>query len=78
MFHPIEYIPPSEEMNATYDLHLNNGRLLEHFEQGAMTYQSDGIKAITPITFVEVSPELAQERGIETGRYVQLGRRMGG
>ena len=72
MFHPIEYIPPSEEVNATYDLHLNNGRLLEHFEQGAMTYQSPGIKEITPITFLEVSPELAKERGIETGRYVQI------
>ncbi|RXH58833.1 Formate dehydrogenase related protein [Granulicella sibirica] len=72
MFHPIEYIPPSEETNTTYDLHLNNGRLLEHFEQGAMTYQSEGIKEITPITFLEVSPELAKERGIETGRYVQI------
>ena len=31
-----------------YDLHLNNGRLLEHFEQGSMTYRSPGIKEITP------------------------------
>jgi formate dehydrogenase major subunit len=70
--YPIEYIPPSEEANATYDLHLNNGRLLEHFEQGAMTYESAGVKEITPQTFVEVSPELARERGLEDGRYVQL------
>ncbi len=70
--YPIEYIAPSEEANATYDLHLNNGRLLEHFEQGAMTYESEGVKAITPQTFLEVSPELARERGLENGRYVQL------
>lgn len=71
-FHPIEYLPPSEEMTETYDLHLNNGRLLEHFEQGSMTYRSPGIREITPRTFVEVSPELATERGITSGRHVQL------
>jgi formate dehydrogenase major subunit len=71
-FFPIEYIPPCEETSALYDLHLNNGRLLEHFEQGSMTYRTAGIKEITPKTWVEVSPELAAERGLETGRYVQL------
>ncbi len=71
-FFPIAYIPPSEEQNATFDLHLNNGRLLEHFEQGSMTLRTAGIKAITPSNFVEVSPELAEERGVTTGRHVQL------
>ncbi len=71
-FFPVQYVPPSEETNAQFDLHLNNGRLLEHFEQGSMTLRTPGIKAITPGNFVEVSPELAEERGIETGRHVQL------
>ncbi len=71
-FHPIVWIEPSEGANATYDLHLNNGRLLEHFEQGSMTYRSPGIKRMTPRTFVEVSAELAEERGLADGRYVQL------
>ncbi len=71
-FFPVEYIPPSEETSAVYDLHLNNGRLLEHFEQGSMTYRTAGIKEITPKNWVEVSPELAAERGVTTGRYVQV------
>jgi len=71
-FHPIEYVEPCEEINATYDLHLNNGRLLEHFQQGSMTYRSPGITEITPRNFLEVSPELAAERGLTTGRHVQL------
>ncbi|HWW97618.1 MAG TPA: formate dehydrogenase subunit alpha [Edaphobacter sp.] len=71
-FYPVEYIPPSEETSAVYDLHLNNGRLLEHFEQGSMTYRTAGIKEMTPRNWVEVSPELAAERGITTGRYVQV------
>ena len=71
-FYPIEYVGPSEETSELYDLHLNNGRLLEHFEQGSMTYRSPGIKRMTPETFVEVSPELAEERGLSDGRYVHL------
>ena len=71
-FWPLEYVPPSEEVTDTYDLHLNNGRLLEHFEQGSMTYRSPGIREITPETFVEVSHELASERGLTNGRYVHL------
>ena len=71
-FFPIEYIPPSEEKNAEFDLHLNNGRLLEHFEQGSMTSRSPGIMDITPNSFIEVSPELAAERGVTSGRYVRI------
>ena len=71
-FWPLIYVPPSEEASAHYDLHLNNGRMLEHFEQGSMTYRSPGIKEIAPETFVEVSPELAAERGLKDGRYVHL------
>ncbi len=71
-FWPLEYVPPSEEQSATYDLHLNNGRLLEHFEQGNLSYRVPGIVEITPEVFVEVSPELARERGLESGQWVQL------
>jgi formate dehydrogenase major subunit len=71
-FYPLEYVPPSEERNQTYDLHLNNGRLLEHFEQGNLSYRVPGIKEMTPEVFLEVSPELAKERGLESGQYVQL------
>jgi len=55
-----------------YDLHLNNGRLLEHFHEGNMTYKSEGITRRTPGVFFEVSPELAKERGIKDGALVRL------
>jgi formate dehydrogenase major subunit len=71
-FHPVEWIEPSEVANSRFSHHLNNGRLLEHFEQGSMTYRTPGIKRMTPTTFVEVSPELAREKQIETGRMVKL------
>jgi formate dehydrogenase major subunit len=71
-FFPLEYVGPSEETSSTYDLHLNNGRLLEHFEQGNLTFRVPGVMNIAPENFVEVSPELAAERGLESGRWVRL------
>ncbi len=76
-FHPLEWVEPCEQQNDEFDLHLNNGRLLEHFEAGIMTYRSKGITEETPHQFLEVSPELAAERGIETGRWVRLRSKYG-
>jgi formate dehydrogenase major subunit len=70
--YPLEWTEPSNQQDDKYDLHLNNGRLLEHFHEGNMTYRTEGIRSKTPCTFVEVSPELATQRGIETGSWVQL------
>jgi len=74
---PLSLTEPTDQPNAEFDLHLNNGRLLEHFHEGNMTYRSEGIREKTPDTFVEVSPELAEERGIQSGTWVQLTSRYG-
>jgi formate dehydrogenase major subunit len=74
---PLTYSEPSDSVNDEFDLHLNNGRLLEHFHEGNLTYRSPGIREQTPDTFVEVSPELATERRIKTGAWVQLVSRYG-
>lgn len=60
---------PAEE---GYDLVVNNGRLLEHFHEGNLTNKSIGLQKKVPNTFVEVSPELARERGIKDGSVVRL------
>ncbi|MDA8261707.1 MAG: formate dehydrogenase subunit alpha, partial [Actinomycetota bacterium] len=75
--HPLAWQPLSEEVDEEYDLHLNNGRLLEHFHEGNMTYKSAGITQMTPDTFVEVSGELAGKRGIKDGSLVRLTSRRG-
>jgi len=76
-FYPVPWKEPTDQPDEQFDLHLNNGRLLEHFHEGNMTYQSEGIRSKTPCTFVEVSPSLATERGIESGSWVQLTSRYG-
>jgi formate dehydrogenase major subunit len=75
--YPLAWREPQECRDSEFDLHLNNGRLLEHFHEGNLTYRSPGIQEKTPDTFVEVSPELARTRGIESGSLVQLTSRHG-
>ncbi|WP_425388440.1 formate dehydrogenase subunit alpha [Domibacillus robiginosus] len=69
--YPVEWTEPIQ-YEEEYDLHVNNGRLLEHFHEGNMTYKSAGISSKTPSVFLEVSPELAAERGLEDGTVVRL------
>lgn len=68
---PVEWTKPLE-FEEEYDIHVNNGRLLEHFHEGNMTYKSTGITEKTPSAFLEVSPELGKERGIADGTFVHL------
>ncbi len=75
--YPVAWSEPTDQPDAQYDLHLNNGRLLEHFHEGNLTYRTEGIRQKTPDVFVEVSPELAELRGIQSGSWVQLISRYG-
>ncbi len=68
---PVEWTKPLE-FEDQYDLHVNNGRLLEHFHEGNMTYKSEAITGKTPEVFLEVSPVLAEERKLEDGTKVRL------
>jgi len=74
---PVQWSEPVDQPDEEFDLHLNNGNLLEHFHEGNMTYQVAGIRLKTPDVFVEVSPELAAERGIQSGSRVELISRYG-
>ncbi len=64
----IEPIPTTE----AFDLYLNNGRMLEHFHWGNLTWRNKGIAEKVPEMFVEVSPELAAARGLKDGDTVRL------
>jgi formate dehydrogenase major subunit len=75
--YPVAWTEPAEQPDAEFDLHLNNGNLLEHFHEGNMTYRVEGIRHKTPDVFVEVSPQLAGERGIQSGTRVELTSRYG-
>lgn len=68
---PVDWTPPFNP-GEEFDLHLNNGRLLEHFHEGNMTYQSEGLTHKVPHPWLEVSHQLASERNLEDGSLVGL------
>lgn len=65
------------DTDDVYDLHVNNGRVLEHFHEGNMTFKSAGLLREMPTSFIEVSPELAAERGLREGAEVKLTSKAG-
>ncbi|QHN03647.1 formate dehydrogenase subunit alpha [Granulicella sp. WH15] len=75
--YPVGFHEPTEALNDEFDLFLNNGRLLEHFHEGNMTYRVSGIREETPERYLEISEELAKERGLESGRWVRVTSRHG-
>ena len=71
-FYPLEHRAPMEVEDTEYDLHLNNGRVLEHFHEGNMTGRVPGIERETPERWLEVSPELARARNLVSGQWVDV------
>jgi formate dehydrogenase major subunit len=70
--HPVAWHAPAEAADETYDIMLDNGRLLEHFQSTNQTGRGHRVHHETPHWFVEVSPELAAERGIEDGTWLRI------
>jgi formate dehydrogenase major subunit len=75
--YPLQLREPMEQPNAEFDLELNNGRLLEHFHEGNMTHRVPGIHSENPERYVEISPELAEDRKIDSGQWVRVVSRHG-
>ncbi len=69
--YPTTWVPPLEP-EGEFDLVVNNGRLLEHFHWRNLTGETAGLEARVPNMFVEVSPELALEKGIRDGDLVRV------
>lgn len=70
--YPLEWKPPGEETDETFDLMLDNGRLLEHFQSRNQTGRGGRIDHLSPDWFVEVGTDLARERGIEDGTWLKV------
>lgn len=70
-FYPLDF-DNFYKTNEEYDIHVNNGRVLEHFHEGNMTYKVPGLKYKMPEAFVEISPELAKERDIHEGAKIRM------
>ncbi|PDO89749.1 formate dehydrogenase subunit alpha [Kosakonia sacchari] len=75
--YPLSWQPPAEETDAEYDLLLNNGRMLEHFQSTNQSGQGGRTTSLSPDWFVEISPQLANARSLQEGDWVKLISRRG-
>ena len=77
LFHAIDYIAPAEMTDDEYPLYLTTGRLLYQYHTGTMTMKTDGLNAIAPEAFVEISPQDARKFELEEGTLVNISSRRG-
>jgi len=61
-----EYNPPTDE----FPIIATNYRLTEHYLSGPMSRFDSWLNELQPGMFIEISPELAQEKGIEHGGWM--------
>ena len=78
LFHAVEYIPPDELPDSEYPLYLTTGRILYHYHTGTMTMKSEGLNALAPECFVEISQEDALYYKIEDNDMLNVVSRRGG
>lgn len=76
--YPLEFREPSDQPDDEYPLHVNNGRVLEHFHEGNLTLRSPGLTQLVPDTYAEMTRRTAAEQGgLATGDWVRLVSRRG-
>jgi len=61
---PAEYIPPAEATSEEYPLVLTSGRVVLHYNAGAMTRRTKSLQEREPELFVQVNPQTAESFGV--------------
>ncbi|HBH34987.1 MAG TPA: nitrate reductase catalytic subunit [Gammaproteobacteria bacterium] len=74
---PLPFIDNNEVPDDDYPLWLNTGRLVEHFHTRTKTGKVGNNNKYSPIPFMEINPDAAEELGIVHGEYVRCISRRG-
>jgi len=77
VFHAIDHVPPAEEPDDEYPLYLTTGRVLYQYHTGTMTMKSDGLNALAPECFVEMSSGDAGDYHVNHGDMITVASRRG-
>ncbi|MCL1880145.1 MAG: formate dehydrogenase subunit alpha [Actinomycetia bacterium] len=77
LFYPAVYKPAAELPDADYPLAMVTGRMLYHYNAGAMTARTEGINAIAPSSYIEMHVVDAQALGVKDGDRVRVASRRG-
>jgi nitrate reductase NapA len=71
------YAAPAEQPDATYDLWLCTGRVLEHWHSGTMTRRVPELHRAVPAAVMWMHPADAQKRGLKRNDLVWIESRRG-
>lgn len=76
-FVPCPYVPSAELPDTEYDLLMTTGRMLYHYNAGAMTQRTEGLNELADSSYIEMNDEDAADRSITDGMKVQVASRRG-
>lgn len=68
---PVDHVPPADELGED-ELVLTTGRVLQHFNSGALSRRSPTLSAMYPEDTLEMNPADAAARGIDDGDRVRV------
>ncbi len=77
LFYPAVFTPSKELPDDDYPYILTTGRILYHYNAGAMTMRAKGLKSISSEGFIEVNYKDADRLGIKNGEKIQVSSRRG-
>jgi assimilatory nitrate reductase catalytic subunit len=76
-FHPVEYRPPAEDVDAEYPLFLTTGRVVSQYLSGSQTRRIGPLVQQYPEPLLELHPDLATSLGVQMGERVRVVSRRG-
>lgn len=77
VFTPVAYQPPAEEPSEEFPFLLTTGRVVMHYNSGAMTRRTPALRRREPELFVQIHPATAQNLGIADGKMAWIRTRRG-
>lgn len=76
-FYPVHYTPSAELPDSEYPITMVTGRMLYHYNAGAMTQRTDGLNELAPDSYMEMHQNDADALGIRDGDRVKVASRRG-
>ncbi len=77
LFYPLHYEESAEVADCDYPFTLVTGRMLYHYNAGAMTQRTEGLNEIAPASYVEMHCDDAAVLGVKNGAKVRISSRRG-
>lgn len=71
-FYPVTYRPPKEEPGPEFPFVLTTGRMVVHYNSGAMSRSIPSLSRYAPDLWVEINPHDAEKLGLAEGEVVKV------